>query len=166
MLLTLLLLLSLTFGVEEVEKLLVREILKEIPLKKAIVYGKGKKELIVFVNPDCPHCRAEWKKLRKHKKELKIYAFVLPFKRWGEKNLKKAYLIVCSKDKAKKLDEVLMGLYDNRSFKVRRCPLLKEHIEVAKKVGVDGVPFNILPKELVIIRGNSKRLFKILRIKE
>jgi len=37
---------------------LVREQIRNIPLHKAVVVGKGDRELITVINPDCPHCRA------------------------------------------------------------------------------------------------------------
>lgn len=70
---------SFIFG-ESLYEQLIREQIESIPLDKAIVVGKGNKKLITVINPDCPHCRAEWKELRKHLDKLRIYVFLFPFK--------------------------------------------------------------------------------------
>ncbi len=147
-------------------ELLVREQIESIPLEKAIVVGKGNKKLITFINPDCPHCRAEWKELRKHLNELRIYIFLFPFKTWGEENLRKSYYIACSKDKLKALDEVLLGKLDGKVPPVEKCPLVDEHLKVVEKVGVNSVPYNIIPDKNKIIEGFSKDLLKELGIKD
>ena len=145
-------------------ELLIKEQIESIPLEKAIVVGKGDKELITFINPDCPHCRAEWKELRKHLDQLRIYIFLFPFKTWGEENLRKSYYIACSKDKLRALDEVLLGKLDGKVPPVKKCPLVEEHLKVVEKVGVNGVPYNIIPSKNKIIEGFSKDLLKELGI--
>ena len=160
-----LILIATAFGGSLYEQL-IREQIRSIPLEKAIKVGKGKKKLITFINPDCPHCRAEWKELRKHLDKLRIYVFVFPFKAWGEENLRKSYYIACSEDRAKALDEVLMGKLDGKVPKVRRCDLIDEHLKVVEKMGVDGVPYNILPDRNKIIEGFSPLLLKELGIRD
>jgi len=151
------------FG-SSLEKLLVKETIEKIPLEKAIVVGRGEKRLITFINPDCPHCRAEWRELRKHLDKLRVYVFLLPFRAWGEDNLRKAYYIACSEDKLKALDQVMLGKVDGNVPKVRECPLVDEHLKVAEEVGVKGVPYNIIPSKSKIIEGFSKDLLRELGI--
>ncbi len=141
---------------------IIKEQIRSIPLDKAVVVGEGSKKLITVINPDCPHCRAEWKELKKHLDKLRIYIFVFPFKTWGEENLNKSYYIVCSKNKLKALDEVLTGKLDGKVPKVERCPLLKEHLKVVERIGVTGVPYNIIPDKNKIIEGFSKNLLEEL----
>ena len=145
---------------------LIREQIRGIPKDKAIVIGKGSKELITVINPDCPHCRAEWKELRKHLDKLKVYVFIFPFKTWGEENLKKSYYIACSKDKLKALDEVMLGKIDGKVPNVGKCDLIEEHLKVVEKLGVNGVPYNIIPEKNKIIEGFSKDLIKELGIEK
>ncbi|GAB6066320.1 DsbA family protein [Aquifex pyrophilus] len=145
---------------------LIKEQVKELPLDKAVVVGKGSKELIVFVNPDCPHCRKEWKKLRNHLDKLKIYVFVIPFKGWGEENLKKAYYIVCSENPQKALDEVLLGKLDDKEINPNRCEKLNYHLKAADSVGLRAVPLNIIPDKGKVIEGESPKLFYYLEIEE
>ncbi len=160
--------LLLTFGLLIAGSLyeeIVKEQIKKIPLDKAIVVGNGKKKLITVINPDCPHCRAEWKELKNHLDKIKVYVFVFPFKAWGEENLMKSYYIICSKDKRKALDEVLSGKLDGRVPKVERCPLVEEHLKVVELLGVTGVPYNIIPEKNKIIEGFSRNLLEELGIR-
>ncbi len=144
----------------------IKEQVRELPLDKAVVVGNGKKELIIFVNPDCPHCRNEWSELRKYLDRLKIYVFVIPFKDWGEENLKKAYYIVCSENPQKSLDEVLSGKLDGKKINPERCEKLKYHLKAADLIGLRAVPLNIIPKEGKVIEGASPELFRYLGLKE
>ncbi len=156
---------SFIFG-ESLYEQLIREQIESIPLDKAIVVGKGNKKLITVINPDCPHCRAEWKELRKHLDKLRIYVFLFPFKTWGEENFRKAYYIACAKDKLRALDDVMLGKLDGKVPNVGKCSLVDEHLKVVDKIGVNGVPYNILPDKNKIIEGFSKDLLKELGIKK
>ncbi|RME11815.1 MAG: DsbC family protein, partial [Aquificota bacterium] len=111
----------------------IRSQVKEIPLSKAIVVGKGKRELITFINPDCGHCRKEWQALKPHLDRVKLYVFLLPFRSFPESHAK-SYYIACSKDRVRALDEVLSGKFDGRPPRVKECPLVYEHIKVAEKL--------------------------------
>ncbi len=159
----LLITISLIFGGNLYEEF-IRQQIKSIPLDKAIVVGSGNKKLITVINPDCPHCRAEWKELRNHLDKLKIYVFLFPFKSWGEKNFKKAYYIACSENREKALDDVMLGKLDDKVPNVEECPLVEEHLKVVEKIGVDGVPYNIIPDKNKIIEGFTKNLLKELGI--
>lgn len=145
-------------------ELLIKEQIKNIPLEKAIVVGEGDRKLITVINPDCPHCRAEWKKLRAHLKKLRIYVFLFPFHSWGEENVLKSHYIACSEDKLKALDDVLLGKLDGKVPKVDKCPLVEEHLKVVRKLGVDSVPYNIIPDKNKIIEGFSANLLKELGV--
>ncbi len=155
---------ALSFGglLEELTK----ELIKDIPLEKAIVVGSGKKELITVVNPDCPHCRAEWKELKKHLDKLKIYVFLFPFKTWGQENIRKANYIACADDPVKALDEVLSGKLDGKVPKVDKCSLVEEHLKVVEKLGVQAVPYNIIVDSGKVIEGFSRSLIKELGLEE
>lgn len=137
---------------------------KEIPLNKAIVLGKGKRELITFINPDCGHCRKEWKALRNHLDKVKIYVFLLPFRSFPESYAKSNY-IACSKDKLKALDEVLSGRFDGKPPKVEDCPLVKEHINIAEKLNIQRTPYNIVLGSYKVIEGYSPALLEHLGIR-
>lgn len=159
----LLLLLNLAFS-QDLYTEFVKSLVKEIPLNKAIVVGKGKKELITFINPDCGHCRKEWQALKPHLNKVKLYVFLLPFKSFPE-SYAKSYYIACSKDRIKALDEVLSGKFDGNPPKVKECPLVYEHIKIAEKLNVQGTPYNIVLGSYKVIEGYSPALLEHLGIR-
>ncbi len=143
---------------------LLRENVKSLPLEKAVVVGKGKRELITFMNPDCPHCRREWQALKPHLGKLRLYIFVLATPQ-NPSNWAKASRIVCSKDRFKALDDVLSGKYDGDPPKTKECPTLYEHLKAGEKMNVRGVPYNILLGSYKVIEGYSPLLLQELGIK-
>ncbi|MDW8067119.1 MAG: DsbC family protein, partial [Aquificaceae bacterium] len=138
--------------------------IKEIPLNRAIVLGKGKRELITFMNPDCGHCRKEWQALKPHLDKVKVYVFLLPFRSFPESFAKSNY-IACSRDKLKALDEVLSGKFDGNPPQVKDCPLVQEHIRVAEKLNVQSTPYNIILGKYKVIEGYSPALLEHLGIR-
>ncbi len=163
LLLTLLLLLKLSLA-QDLYTEFIRSQVKEIPLNKAIVVGKGKREFITFINPDCGHCRKEWQALRPNLDKVKVYVFLLPFRSFPESHAK-SYYIACSKDKLKALDEVLSGKFDGKPPKVKECPLVYEHIKIAEKLNVQGTPYNIILGSYKVIEGYSPALLEHLGIR-
>jgi protein disulfide-isomerase/thiol:disulfide interchange protein DsbC len=157
----LLVLLSYAFGADLYTELL-KERIKSIPLEKAIKVWEGKKRLITFINPDCPHCRKEWSHLKNFTKDITMYVFVLYFNSWGSKNRMKASYILCSEDKVKALEEVLSGKYDRQEVPKMDCPLVEEHVRVAQEFGVEGVPYNIVLSSFKVVEGYSDKLLEYL----
>ncbi len=142
---------------------LLKEQISSIPLNKAVTVGKGKNTLIAFINPDCPHCRDEWSKLKAHLNKIKVHFFLVANPK-NPSNWAKASYIACSKEKYKVLDEVLTGKYDQKTPPISDCPLVYEHLKVAENLNVRAVPYNIIPKKYKIIEGNSPLLLKELGI--
>jgi Protein-disulfide isomerase len=70
----------------------VKEQVRQIPLKKAIIFGRGKAELITFMNPDCGYCRKEWQELKKVPDKVKVYIFLIPFRGHEESRAKADYI--------------------------------------------------------------------------
>lgn len=142
---------------------LLKEQINSIPLDKAVKVGKGKNAVIVFINPDCPHCRKEWSVLKTHLNKIKVYFFVLA-NPYNTSNWIKASYIVCSKESYKALDDVLTGKYDLQLPPSINCPLVYEHLKIAEKLGIRAVPYNIILKKYKVIEGNSPLLLKELGI--
>ncbi len=142
---------------------LLKQQINSIPLNKAVTVGKGKNTLITFINPDCPHCRDEWAKLKPHLNKLKVHIFVVANPK-NPSNWAKASYIVCSKERYKALDDVLSGRYDKQLPQKIECPLIYEHIKIAEDLNIRAVPYNIIPSKYKIIEGNSPLLLKELGI--
>jgi len=143
----------------------IRELVKELPLEEAIKVGRGERKLVVFMNPDCPHCRKEWSELKKHLDKVQLYVFLVPFSHWGEENLNKVYYALCSSDPRKALAEVMEGKLDGKKLNPPRCDRLDAHLEAARLVGLEAVPYNILPEEGIVIEGAGGELYEHLGIK-
>ena len=58
----------------------------------------------------------------------------------------------------------MLGKLDGKVPEVKRCKLVDEHLKVVDKLGVNGVPYNIIPNKNKIIEGFSKDLLKELGI--
>ena len=144
---------------------LLKEQIKSIPLDKSIKVGSGKKELITFMNPDCPNGRKDRKALKPYLKDIKLYVFIVANPRYPE-NWAKASYIVCSKDGFKALDDVFTGKYDGNPPSTKDCPRLREHIQRAESIGVRGVPYNIILNNFRVIEGYSPALLEALGIKK
>jgi protein disulfide-isomerase/thiol:disulfide interchange protein DsbC len=163
-LLSLLILFSFLFA-QDLYQGFVKEQVKQIPLKNAIVFGRGRTELITFMNPDCGHCRREWQELKNVPDKVKVYIFLVPFKGNEESRSKEDY-IACSKEPIKALDEVLSGKFDGKPPKVPRCPLVDEHIRLAESLNVSGTPYNIILKDYKVIEGYNPELLKIIGVRK
>ncbi|WP_448588237.1 DsbC family protein [Thermocrinis sp.] len=162
-LLTFLALLSTLFA-QDLYKEFIKEQVKQIPLGKALVFGRGQAKLITFMNPDCGHCRKEWEELKRHPDKVKVYIFLLPLRGHQESRAKSDY-IACSKDRIKALDEVFSGKLDGRVLQVPACPIVDEHIKVAESLNVSAVPYNIILKDYKVIEGYNPQLLQMMGVK-
>ncbi|WP_448584154.1 thioredoxin fold domain-containing protein [Thermocrinis sp.] len=154
-----------TLFAQDLYKEFVKEQVKQIPLNKAIVFGKGRVEIITFMNPDCGHCRKEWHELKKYPDKLKVYIFLLPFPTFPESRAKSDY-IACSKDRIKALDEVLSGKMDGKVLNIPKCFLVDEHIKVAKLLNINATPYNIILKDYRIIEGYNPQMLEIIGVRK
>lgn len=116
---------------------------KNLPLDKALVIGKGKHQIIEFTDPDCPYCRKADSFLA-DRGDVTRHIFFFPLNNHPQA-AKKAKLILCSPDKEATYKAVLSGRYDSipiPSF-TASCDgegILKEHLALATKLGVRGTP--------------------------
>ncbi len=143
---------------------LLKENIKNLPLDRAVLVGKGKKELITFINPDCPHCRREWQALKPHLNKLKLYIFVLASPQ-NPSNWAKASHIVCSKERFRALDDVLSGRYDTSPPQTEECPTLYEHMRAGQVMNIREVPYSIILESYKVIVGYSPILLQELGIR-
>ncbi len=70
-----------------------------LPLKNAIVtvHGNGSRKLVVFLDPDCPYCRALEPQLQ-HLNNVTIYTFLYPLTGLHPGSMAASTAIWCSKD--------------------------------------------------------------------
>lgn len=116
---------------------------KNLPLDKAVVIGKGKHQIIEFTDPDCPYCQKVDTFLAS-RSDVTRHIFFFPLSIHPQA-ANKAKLILCSLDKESTYKTVLSGRYDSipiPSF-AESCDgegFLKEHLALATKLGVRGTP--------------------------
>lgn len=75
-----------------------------LPIKDAIVsvHGKGQRRLAVFLDPDCPYCRALEPQLGKLN-DVTVYTFLYPLTGLHPGSLAASTAIWCAKDRSKAL---------------------------------------------------------------
>ena len=126
---------------------------EKIKSQADIKIGKGKVEVIVFVDPFCPHCGRMKFLLLEKAKENKLSAYFL-FMPLGQASEKVTASIVCDK---KTDSERLQAFIDKYSGDVCEKGLkkVKENVDLFVKLKGQGVPYMILKKgsEIEIIEG-------------
>ncbi len=114
---------------------------KTLPLSTAIkrVKGNGKRQMVIFSDPDCPYCR----KLEEEIKGLDnvtIYTFLFPITELHPEAALRSTQIWCAKDKAKAWDDyMLTQKIDNENTHCDTSTLTKHH-QLGEKLGIQGTP--------------------------
>lgn len=138
---------------------LVEKTLSEIDLSRAIKIGHGPVRVVEFTDPDCPFCKRLEKFFAKYREisdRVTRYVFLYPLTRIHPEAEKKAKWILCQKDSAKALEDVMTGNSTVSEFDLPKgCNLqaVSEHLaaarKAAEKLGVRGTPFLIVGKTVV-----------------
>jgi thiol:disulfide interchange protein DsbC len=137
------------------------KLVKSLPLEKAVKIGSGKHTVIEFTDPDCPYCRKASDILRK-KKDTTRYVFFTPLAH--PQAITKIHYILNAKDKATAYEEMMRGENPpkNATYGEEIKSLAQEHINLAKKVGVQGTPtFFINGKE--VVGADEKKIDELLK---
>jgi thiol:disulfide interchange protein DsbC len=111
---------------------------KELPLDIALkqVNGTGKRKVVVFEDPNCPHCRTTRSALNQVK-DATVYTFTYPI--LAADSEQKVKMALCAKDKLKAWNSLVMErvVPDNDG----KCKTdLVKIIELGRKLGVTGTP--------------------------
>jgi thiol:disulfide interchange protein DsbC len=110
---------------------------KSLPLKNAIksVRGNGKRQLVIFSDPNCPYCQqleVELKKLN----DVTLYTFILPLKPHSVVPSKQVY---CEENPDFAWQQLIGKGIAPKSTKNCANPI-SANLELAKKLGVSGTP--------------------------
>lgn len=119
--------------------------------------GSGKKTVVMFVDPNCPHCHRMMAQAAKIASDYRFQFILLPM--LGPESIEKAKRAICATDK----QAAAKALIDNSLAKLPApdpsCSLvpLQKALVTAKVLGVDSVPFIIAP-DGTMQRGAPKEL--------
>ncbi|MBV6341398.1 DsbC family protein [Candidatus Magnetobacterium casense] len=115
-----------------------------IVIDKAVRIGMGRNIVVEFTDPDCPYCRKLADYMNK-RKDVTRYVFLFPLTQIHPQAQEKSVFILCSKNNAKALEDVMSGKYDKEKIPPCKNPqeatqLLEEHKQMATSVGVTSTP--------------------------
>ncbi|MBF0316608.1 MAG: DsbC family protein [Nitrospirae bacterium] len=123
-----------------------------ILIDKAVRIGMGKNIVVEFTDPDCPYCRKLSDYMAK-RKDVTRYVFLFPLTQIHPQAQEKSKFILCSKNQAKALEDVMSGKYDKEKLPTCKGPqaeqLLEEHKKMADSAGVTSTPTLIVNGQLV-----------------
>jgi thiol:disulfide interchange protein DsbC len=132
------------------------ELAKTLPLDKAVKIGDGKKVVIEFTDPDCPYCRKAFEYFSK-RTDVTQYVFFAALAHPAAIN--KIYYILGADNKAQAFDAMMLGQEIPASAKPVTPAvqaLAQQHLDLAKKLGIQGTPTFFIKGEQVIGADTSK----------
>ena len=124
---------------------------KQLPFKDAIktVKGTGKRQLVVFSDPNCPYCKkleAELDKLN----DVTIYTLIYPLK---SQSIAVSKQVWCDPNQAYAWKNLLQK---NVQPKEKTCTNpIDRNLELGKKLGIEGTPTLIFGNGLKMVGGRS-----------
>lgn len=147
------------------------ELLKTLPLNKAVKVGNGPNTIIEFTDPDCPFCRRVDKFLSS-RTDVTRYVFLYPLEQLHPNSKAKAVYILSSKDKESALRRVFSGKYDNGELPIpnsdmpkhpEEVKLLAGNMKIGQELGVQGTPMLFVNGSLVN-GADFKRISQLLKL--
>ncbi|MGY8527619.1 DsbC family protein [Paracidovorax citrulli] len=114
---------------------------RRLPLKDAIkvVKGNGKRQLVVFSDPDCPYCKMLEQQSLAHINDVTVYTFLYPIDGLHPDATRKARLIWCAKDRAKAWDDWMQSEVLPAGDGKCATPI-ERNLALAQKLKVQGTP--------------------------
>lgn len=126
-------------------------------------YGQGQRHVTVFVDPWCAHCHDLIGQMAPLLDQYTFHLVAMPV--LGDKSVPTAKQLACEADKAKALRALLDQKYDGlpAPATLGGCDLgtLQKTLITARLLGIDGVPYLILPSTRTR-RGGTHHLRELL----
>ncbi|HJV36798.1 DsbC family protein [Geomonas sp.] len=119
---------------------LAANVVKDLPLDKAVKIGDGKKVVVEFTDPDCPYCRKAYEYFTK-RTDVTQYVFFAPLAH--PQAITKVEYILGAKNKGAAYDSMMLGQPIPATAPAPSDAdkaLAQEHMALAKKVGIQGTP--------------------------
>ncbi|UFS70821.1 DsbC family protein [Geomonas sp. RF6] len=137
------------------------QLVKTLPLEKAVKIGDGKKKVVEFTDPDCPYCRKAAEFFTK-RTDVTRYVFFAPLAHPAAIN--KIQYILGAPNKAEAYDAMMVGQEIPANAKPASeavKALAQEHLSLAKKVGVQGTPTFFINGQQ-IVGADTKKIEQLL----
>jgi thiol:disulfide interchange protein DsbC len=135
---------------------LAAQLVKTLPLDKAVKIGDGKKVVIEFTDPDCPYCRKAFEYFAK-RSDVTQYVFFAALAHPAA--ITKIQYILGADNKAQAFDAMMLGQEIPATAKPV-TPAIKalaqEHLDLARKVGIQGTPTFFIKGEQVVGADTAK----------
>jgi thiol:disulfide interchange protein DsbC len=138
------------------------QMVKTLPLEKAVKIGNGKNVVIEITDPDCPYCRKASEFFIK-RTDVTRYIFFAPLAHPAA--ITKIHYILSSENKAQAYEEMMLGseIPANAPPATEAIKeLAQEHIALAKKVGVTGTPTFFINGQQVV-GADTKKIESLLK---
>ena len=146
----------------ERRKSLSTKLVSSLPLDKAVKIGEGKKIVVEFTDPDCQYCRKASEYFTK-RSDVTRYVFFAPLAHPAA--IKKIEYILGAENKHQAYDAMMFGQEIPASAKPATeavKALAREHLAMAKKVGIQGTPTFFINGEQVV-GADTKKLDELLK---
>jgi thiol:disulfide interchange protein DsbC len=116
------------------------KLVNSLPLDKAVKIGAGPRVVIEFTDPDCPYCKKA-SEFFKNRTDVTRYVFFAPFAH--PQAITKIHYILNARDKAHAYHEMMENKTPSQppgGYGEAIKSLAQEHLNLARKVGVQGTP--------------------------
>lgn len=147
------------------------EILKNLPLEKAVRIGNGPNTIIEFTDPDCPYCR-KLDAFLTARNDVTRYVFLFPLDQLHPKARAKSVFILNSKDTGQAFRDVFSGKYDqDGGLSITNADLAKypsevkrliDGMKIGQELGVQGTPMLFVNGSMVN-GADTKRISQLLK---
>jgi thiol:disulfide interchange protein DsbC len=123
---------------------------EKLPFEHAIklVKGKGERQIAVFSDPDCPHCKALEKELAKLD-NLTVHLFLMPLADLHPQAVGIAEAIWCAEDRARSWQAYMLENVKPEAGKACATPL-SDIAKLAADMNINGTPAIILPNGRIL----------------
>ena len=138
------------------------QLVKDLPLDKAVKIGDGKTVVIEFTDPDCPYCRKASEFFTK-RTDVTRYVFFAPLAHPAA--ITKIEYILGADNKAAAYDAMMLGQEIPASAKPATGAVkavAQEHMVWAKKMGIQGTPTFFIKGEQVV-GADTKKIEQLLK---
>ena len=140
----------------------------KLPLNQAIKVGNGKKQIAVFVDPDCPYCQQLELYLSKNLSKLTIYYFFipLPMHPMAKEHIEQ---ILCATSPSKAIDTIMVkklsATTPDKSCLTKADNQIAQIQKYSTENGINATPFIITDSNTVIGGFDTNALDNYLGVK-